>query len=170
MINVILATTRPRNSRIAKDLEDYLTVKLGNVKVTRSRFSGLLIIETETDPIVVSRVILKSPFAGTALFRVIPLIERINELNLGDLVDWVLRRVNQCSGQKLLVRCRARGRGVSDSDCELKLARMLKERGINVGVRSPGCLLLIECWEQGCGVLMDKIDSIKEYALINIKQ
>ncbi|ABW01755.1 hypothetical protein [Caldivirga maquilingensis] len=169
MVNVILATTKPRNSRIAKDLEDYLIVKLGNVKVTKSRFSGLLVIETELDPTLVSRVILRSPFAGTVLFRIVPIIEHINGLNLEDLVNWVLRRINQCGDQRLLVRCRARGHGVSDSGCELELARMLKERGINVGVKSPGCLLLIECWEQGCGVLMDKIDLIKEYALINIK-
>ncbi|WP_291764552.1 THUMP domain-containing protein [Caldivirga sp. UBA161] len=169
MVNIILATTKPRNSRVAKDLEDYLIIKLGNAKVTKSRFSGLLIIETELDPTLVSRIILRSPFAGTVLFRVIPIIEYTNELNLGDLVNLVLRRINQCSGHRLLIRCRARGRGVSDSDCELRLARMLKERGVNVGVKSPGCILLIECWEQGCGVLMDRIDLIKEYALINIK-
>ena len=169
MVNVILATTKPRNSRIAKDLEDFLMIKIGNVKVTKSRFSGLLIIETELDPIEVSRIILRSPFAGTVLFRIIPIIEQINELNLEHLVNWVLSRINQCGGQKLLIRCRARGHGISNSDCEIKLAMMLKERGVNVGVESPGCLLLIECWEQGCGILMDRIDLIKEYALINIK-
>jgi len=86
MVNVVLVTTRPRNGRVARDLEDYLLVKLGKARVVKSRFSGLLIIEAEVDPRVVSRVILNSPFIGTAVFRVVPVIEYVNELNFTNIL------------------------------------------------------------------------------------
>lgn len=170
MVNVVLVTTRPRNGRVARDLEDYLLVKLGKARIVKSRFSGLLIIEAEVDPRVVSRVILNSPFIGTAVFRVVPVIEYVNELNFTNILSITLPKIRErCSGLKVLVRCRARGRGIGDSQCELELARRLKEQGVNVGVNSPNCLLLVECWEGGCGILMDRLDLISGYAFINIK-
>lgn len=170
MSNIVLVTTRPRNSRVARDLEDYLMVKVGGIRVVKSRFSGLLVIETEAKPEDVARLIVKSPFMGNAVFRVVPIMEQVNTLDLMDVANRALPRLsNTCRGMKVLIRCRARGYGISDSQCELELARILRDRGVNVGVKSPDCIMLVECWDSGCGILIDRLDSIKEYAFVNVK-
>lgn len=170
MVGVVLVTTRPRNGRIAMDLEDYLRVRMGgDVKVRKSRFSGLLVVEGGLDSQSISRVILKSPFVGLAIFRVIPIVEFLgSQLDLNRVVDIVESRRHVCGGRPIIVKCEARGMGIGNTECSMELVKMLNSRNIPLSLRNPGCVLLVECWDDGCGILIDNIDSVKEYSLVNI--
>ena len=160
-MGLVLVTTKVRSGRIAQDLEDYLNFLNIKAKVVKSAFSGLLIIEAEADPMDVARAISRSPMAGLAVFRIVPIQSSFRNLDLEAILNEVNRQAG-CRGP-FIVRCRARGMGIGDFECERMITSTLASAGVALSVKKPKCILLVECWDGGnCGLYIGDLDKDKE--------
>jgi len=139
-VGKLVVTIRlPYVEQVIRDIRDYLYPRDESVRIVRTRFRGVAIIESSLDSLEIAKLVLNSPIPGHVLNRVVPIILESKWSSLEDIV----RIVRGIPCNPSLVRCRLRGIG-GDSACEERLRSSL--------MMGTDCVLIVEGIDDWVGV------------------
>jgi len=151
---VAMVTVRAgREDKVAMDLMDALYPYDQEVKVSKTDFSGLLILRTSLNPKRLLDILRNKPIAH--LYKVLPFnyYSSLDESSLGGELVRLLSRIN-LEWRKFLIKVKVRGnKEIDENALSLKLAKLVEEKlGKRGDLKKPELVIRVEVIGNDVGI------------------